>query len=219
MKPMKLPKHIQGAIFDLDGTLLDSLHVWQDVDARFFAKRNIPMPPEYAHAVKAMELFEAANYTKTTFDLPETQEELVREWHDMIREEYTLRVAMKPHAKALLEALAAQNIKLALATSSSRELFLPALKRHGVADLFSSFTETSEAARGKNFPDVYLLAAERLGLKPENCAVFEDILAGIRSAKRGGFYTVAVADPHSKADEKALKAEADLFLGVLSDLL
>ena len=214
---MKLPGHIQGAIFDLDGTLLDSLHVWQDVDVRFFAKRNLPMPPEYHHVVKAMELYEAAIYTKEQFNLPETPEDLVQEWYEMVREEYALRVAMKPHAKELLQALHAQNIKLAVATSSSRDIFMPALQRHGVAQFFSSFTQSSEAARGKNYPDVYLLAAKRLGLLPENCAVFEDILVGIRSAKKGGFYTVGTVDLYSETDD--IKKECDLFLHSFSELL
>ena len=209
---MTLPKHIQGVIFDLDGTLLDSLHVWQDVDARFFAKRNLPLPGDYGQAIKAMELFETAIYTKNRFHLPEPPEEIVAEWHEMVREEYALRVEMKPYAKEYLQKLADEGIKLGIATSSARELFLPCLKRHGVDHLFSAITETREAARGKNFPDPYLLAAERLQIPPENCAVFEDILEGVRSAKTGGFYAVAVADPFSHADEILLKSEANLFI-------
>ena len=209
---MKLPTHIQGAIFDLDGTLLDSLHVWNDVDTRFFAKRGMGLPEGYQEAIKPMELYEAAIYTKAQFRLPETPEELVEEWHSMIREEYALRVEMKPYAKEYLEKLAHEGIKLGVATSSSREIFLPCLKRHGVDQLFSALTETREAARGKSFPDPYLLAAERLHIPPEHCAVFEDILVGIRSAKAGGFYTVAVADPFSRADEILLKSEANLFI-------
>lgn len=209
---MKLPAHIQGAIFDLDGTLLDSLHVWQDVDTRFFKKRGIPLPGDYLHIVKTMELFEAAIYTKTEFHLPETPEELVLEWHEMVKEEYALRVEMKPYAKEYLQKLSQEGIKLGIATSSAREIFLPCLKRHGVAHLFCALTETREAARGKTFPDPYLLAAERLQIPPEHCAVFEDILVGIKSAKAGGFYTVAVADPFSHADENLLKSEANLFI-------
>lgn len=215
---MKLPGTIRGAIFDLDGTLLDSLHVWQTVDARFFAKRSIPLPDNYLHIVKAMELSEAAVYTKNTFSLRESPEDLVREWREMVREEYALRVEMKPFALEALKKLHAAGIRLAIATSSARELYLPALSRCGAAGLFSAIAETSEAKRGKAFPDVYLLAAERLGLPPEHCAVFEDILLGIGSAKRGGFYTVAVSDPASFCDEAALKEEADLFLSSFEEL-
>ena len=216
---MKLPAHIKGVIFDLDGTLLDSLHVWRDVDIRFFAKRNLPMPNEYLHNVKVLDLYDAAIYTKTTFSLPERPEELVREWLDMVKEEYKFHVALKPYAKEFVESLTARGVKLGVATSSAEELFLPCLKRHGIARYFTAFTETKEAARGKEFPDPYLLAAQKIDAIPEHCAVFEDILVGVKSAKSGGFFTVAVADHYSAADEKALKKEADLFIRGFEELL
>lgn len=216
---MKLPEYIQGAIFDLDGTLLDSLRVWHDVDTRFFAKRGLPLPEGYAKAILSMSLPEAAVYTKTEYHLPDTPEQLVEEWHEMVQEEFALRVMMKPYAKELLEYLSHKGIKLGVATSSAREIFLPCLERHGVAHLFSAFTETREAPRGKTFPDPYLLAAERLNVKPENCAVFEDILVGIRSAKTGGFYTVAVSDPFSHQDENLLKSEANLFITSFREII
>ena len=216
---MTLPKYIQGVIFDLDGTLLDSLEVWHDVDTRFFAKRGMPLPEGYAKAILSMSLPEAAIYTKTEYNLPDSPEALVEEWLLMVKEEFANRVEMKPYAKELLMQLFQSGIKLGVATSSAKELFLPCLKRHGVAHLFTAFTETREAPRGKNFPDPYLLAAERLHLKPQNCAVFEDILVGVRSAKLGGFYTVAISDFHSRTDEPALRAEADLFITSFQELL
>lgn len=209
---MKLEKHIRGAIFDLDGTLLNSMHVWQDVDAKFFCRRGLAMPQDYPHIVKAMELSEAAAYTKAAFSLPESEEELIREWRDMVKEEYARNVCLKPYAKETLLRLKSMGIELAVATSSSRELYLPALVRCGVSELFSAFAETGEGARGKAHPDVYLLAAKRLGLPPQACAVFEDVAVGVDSAKRGGFFTVAVADPLSACDEAALRARADVYL-------
>lgn len=205
---MELPKHIKGAIFDLDGTLLDSLHAWADVDRRFFEKRGLPLPADYAEAIKTMDLNEAARYTKARFSLPEPQEEIAAEWHGMIGEEYAFRIGMKEGAKEYLTYLHGKGLALGIATSSSPRLFLPALRRHGVETLFRSFTVTGEA-RGKEFPDVYLLAAKKLGIEPADCAVFEDVLAGIRSANAGGFYTVAVLDDDSAADFPSLRAEAN----------
>lgn len=214
---MKLPEGIKGAIFDLDGTLLDSLHVWADVDRRFFERRGLPLPPDYYDAVKLLDLSAAAHYTKERFALPEPPECFVEEWLSMIREEYALHIGMKPYAKEFLLALRQKGIRLALATSASSELFLPALMRHGVKELFSAFATTGES-RPKHFPDVYLLAAERLSLPPDACAVFEDVLAGIESAKRGGFYTVAVEERAERAGG-ALKAAADRYVTSFSELL
>lgn len=204
---MSLPKHIKGAILDLDGTLLDSLHAWADVDARFFAKRGRSVPSDYFESIKTMDLNDAARYTKQAYGLLEPCEEIVREWLSMISEEYALRIGMKEGAKEYLGRLHGEGIGLAVATSCAPELFLPCLRRHGADKYFSSYAITREA-RGKDFPDVYLLAAERLGLPPRDCAVFEDILQGVLSAKAGGFYTVAVC---AKGDEgyAALRAAAD----------
>lgn len=215
---MTLPKNIQGAVFDLDGTLLDSMHVWQDVDRKFFLKRGIPMPPDYAAAIQALDLLGAARYTRERFCLPEPLESLIAEWLEMVGEEYRLRVALKPHAKELLLKLHGRGIRLGIATSSSKELFLPALERLGVRSLFSAFTETGETGKSKRFPDVYLKTAEKLGVAPADCAVFEDILEGILSAKSGGFYAVAVYEPTSEKDEAALKGAADLYLPSFADL-
>lgn len=204
---MTLPDCIKGAIFDLDGTLLESLHAWADVDRRFFEKRGLPLPPDYYDSIKTLDLFRAAVYTKERFALPETHEELVREWQGMIREEFALRIGIKEGAAKYLHGLVARGIKLGIATSSEPGLFLPALARHGVEGLFSAFALTGET-RGKEFPDVYLLAAKRLGLSPRECAVFEDISVGIRSAKESGFFTVGVSSPASP-EYPAIRQMAD----------
>lgn len=216
---MKLPKHIRGAIFDLDGTLLDSLHVWRDVDETFFRRRNLPLPEDYFHSVKTLDLPQAAVYTKERFSLPDSPEDMVKEWLELVQEEYSFHVLPKPFSMEFLFSLKESGIKLALATSSEPNLFLPALKRCGTDKLFSAFVTTREAERGKDYPDVYLLAAEKLELPTESCAVFEDILIGIKSAKKGGFYTVAVSDPHSLSEEEALKQESDLFISSYSEFL
>ncbi len=207
----------QGAIFDLDGTLLDSMGVWEDIDRAFLGKRGIPVPPDYMDQVAALSFPAAAVYTIERFGLKESPEALMQEWSDMARDAYAHRVPLKAGAREYLSELKQRGVKLAVATASSEELFIPALKRGGVYDLFDAFTTLKEVARGKGFPDIYEKAAEKLGLEPSACAVFEDLAAGIAGAKAGGFFAVGVYDKHAASDQDTIIQMADAYLVSLEE--
>lgn len=209
---------LKAAIFDLDGTLLDSMGVWFQVDRNFLLRRGIEMPADYSHTIAPMGFPLAAKYTKERFSLPETEGEIMTEWHEMAVSAYANDVPAKPHAIEYLHHLISNGIPVAAATASQPEFYIPALRRLSMLDLFSSVTEISEVARGKGHPDVYLRAAERLGMHPHDCAVFEDIPAGILGAKAGGFFTVSVYDPHCKSTEE-MKQMADMHIDSFAELL
>jgi len=213
-----LPKNIHGAIFDLDGTLLDSLGAWRNVDYIFLSRRGISMPSDYPDAVSAMHFPQAADYTVARFSLDENPADIMQEWEELVREQYEREICLKPHAADVLHTLKAREIRLGIATSSRESLYLPPLKKAGVYELFDAVVHTEDVARGKAFPDVYLEAARRLHVSAQECAVFEDIAVGIRGAKAGGFFTVAVRDEHNPADQEALKTAADCYLTDFSQL-
>ena len=215
---MAIAHHMQAAVFDLDGTLLDSLGVWDDADRDFLSRRGIPLTPDYTEAVKLMHLEEAARYTKARYALSERPEEIMDEWLTFIRAAYA-EMPLKPYAKAYLLSLHERGVKLAIATSSDEKLFSPALSHNGIKSLFTAAVMVREVERGKQFPDVYLEAARRLGVPPENCAVFEDILPAVKAARSGGFFTAAVFDEGSRGDEAALRQTADLYLNSFQELL
>lgn len=185
-----------GAIFDLDGTLLDSMGVWTAVDHAFLAHYGLPLDREYLMEVKRHSHAQAAVYTKEYFGLSDSPEDIVSLWHELAGDAYQTTIGLKPGVYEYLNYLHDSGVKIAAATSSLPEHAPTALERLGIMHFFENITYTREAARpSKTFPDVYLLAAERLGLSAADCIVFEDIPIGIAAAREGGFRVVAVDEP------------------------
>ena len=195
---------IKGAIFDLDGTILDSCHVWKKVDADFLGKRGRNVPPDYAEAIIKMTFREAAEYTIERFELNENPEDVMAEWNQMALYQYSYEVPLRKGTKEVLAWFAEKKIPVGVATSNTSMLFEPCLKRNGVYEMFHSFTEVGEVSRGKEFPDIYIKEAEKLGCDPENCLVFEDIIPALKSAESGGFVTIGVVEPTWKYTEEEL---------------
>ena len=200
-----------AALFDLDGTLLDSNHVWRDVDVRFFAARGIAYSQtEYARAVQGMSFREAAVYTIRRFGLSESVEAVMDERMAMTREIYAGQVDLKPGARDYLRFLKRNGVKLAAATANRAELCMPALERGGVAELFDAFCTCAEAGdTSKADGALFQLAAERLGVPAADCAVFEDVLDGIAGAKAAGMLAYAVRDAATEHSRAAIDALAD----------
>ena len=202
--------NIKGAIFDLDGTILDTNGLWIGVDRVFFEKRGIEMPADYPDKVSTMDFYAAARYTIKRFDLPDTPSQLLEEWKSLTVKVYSEKVRLTPGAGEYLKKLDNNGVKLGVATSALPELFVPALKNNGIYDIFSALTSTAEVGKGKEYPEVYLETAKKLGLKPNECAVFEDVYLGVKSAKSAGFLTVWIRDHTSLSNPTDDYADADI---------
>lgn len=202
-------KDFKGHIFDLDGTLTRSNHVWSKIDEEFLGKRGIKVPEDYFKQVSAMNFEQAAVYTNDRFSLGENIQDIMKEWFDMAVYEYTNVIELCGNAGEYVRKLKEQGRKIALATASTEELYKPVLKRNGILDQFDCFVSTERVKRGKGFPDVYELAAEKLGLEVKACVVYEDIVEGIKGAKAGGFFAVACLNDHYSHDWDEMREIAD----------
>lgn len=213
MRPFK------AAIFDMDGTLIDSNGAWEQINRLYLGRHGISLGDEELQKFASMTFEEVAQHFIHVLHIPTTVEELIRDCNDMIIEQYRSRIPLKPHALEYLHALRDRGIKIALATASSARLYTAALENHGIHGLFDAFATTEEAGRGKEFPDVYLLAAEKMEVRPEECAVFEDILRGVQSAKAAGMQAVGVYDFYSEPRREAIQAIADRYIQDFSEMM
>lgn len=185
---------IKAVIFDVDGTLVDSMWIWKDVDIEFLGKRGIPLPERLQTDIEGMSYSETAIYFKARFNLTESLEEIKEEWRLMAEDYYKRHIKLKSGAKEFLKLLNDKGITIGIATSNSRELVDYMLTNHGIRQYFSDIRTSCEVDKGKPHPDVYLKVAEDMGIEPCHCLVFEDTVSGVMAAKSAGMKVFAMAD-------------------------
>ncbi len=212
-------RNFKAAIFDLDGTIIDSMYVWEKVDRDFLTQRGIPVTREYTETVRGMFFETAAEYTQKTYGLKESVEQIVNIWLDMARHEYACHVRLKPYTKEYLDYLRNKGVKLGMATSSDPGLLEPVLKSNGIDHYFDEICYTSQVGKNKSHPDIYIYTARKLGVSEKNCIVFEDIPEGIDGANKADMFTVAVYDEASKDSEQYLRSVADKYIFDFSDMM
>lgn len=200
----------EACIFDLDGTLLDSIGVWIDIDIEFLKKRGAALTEEYGRATATMRMREAADYTVKLYRLDEKPEDIMAEWMEMARDRYAHKIGLIPYAREFLLELKGKGIPLGVATIGIKELYQPALERNGIAELFDVIVDGDMVRTGKESPDIYLKAAELLRVEPKRCVVFEDTSIGLRSASSSGFMTVGILDRGSRENHEEIKAICDV---------
>ena len=213
-------EHIQAVIFDIDGTLVDSMGVWYDIDVEYFKLLGIPMPPTLQKDIEGMSFTETAVYFKETFQLTEkTIDDIKLDWIRMAHEKYLYEIKSKPGAKEFIKFLKEKGIKTGCATSNEKSLAMAALQPHGWSDKMNSVRTACEVCKGKPAPDIYLKVAEDLGVKPENCLVFEDIPNGMRAGKAAGMTVIGVEDEGAKKYRSEIDEICDYFITDYYDML
>ena len=207
----------KGAIFDVDGTLLDSMPIWEDAAARFLAGLGIRAQEGLGDIMFRMSLDEGAVYLKNTYGLDMSVEEVKAGVLGVIRYFYVNQVQPKAGVREFLKELSSRRIPMYIATSSNREHIRAAFERLGLYEYFDGMITCEEAGAGKREPTIFLLAAQRMGLAPQDIFVFEDVIHAVRSAGSAGFVTVGVYDKASEPDNEAMRAESSIYLHSLEN--
>lgn len=209
MKQQNAFSHIQFAILDLDGTILDSMSAWKNVTRDYLASLGIKARADIREKVKHLTSEENALYLQKDYGLTLSSEEIITGLHETISKKYESEIPLKNSGKEILAFLKKHKIPFCAATSTDKHLILPALKRLDIYDDFSFILTCAEVGKGKHFPDIYLESAKRMNVSPAHTAVFEDALHCVETAKKAGFFVVGVYEAIDASDWKKIVALCD----------
>ncbi len=203
---------IKAVIFDLDGTLIDSMWLWKQIDIDYLGRHGIELPDHLQEDISGMSFSETAVYFKKRFGLQDSTDVIKEDWNLMANELYATSVPLKPGAGQFLKMLKQKGIVTGIATSNSRELLDTVLEKLQITPYLTSVHTACEVGKGKPAPDIYLHVAEQLQVASEHCLVFEDILPGILAGKSAGMRVCAVQDDFSRLQEQEKRKLADYFI-------
>lgn len=197
-------KNIEAVIFDLDGTLIDSIPVWQDIDKRYLEERGLTLTEEVLDAAHNMDFKGFAKFLKNYYSMQESPEKIIEDIISLVKEDYTNKVDLKLGVREYLDYLHQKGVKMAVATACVEELADIVLQKYDLYKYFDNVSYIKEVNSSKEEGDIYLLAAKKMGIRPERCLVYEDILMACQGAKKASCVVVPVFDISGKKDHQAM---------------
>ena len=212
-------KNIKAIIFDMDGTIIDSMWIWKQIDIDFLEERGHTFPEDLQKDIEGMSFTETAGYFKERFGLTESIDELKSVWTEMAIELYRNEIGMKPGAKKFLERIDALGLPMGIGTSNTKTLAVEVLEKHQIMTYFTSLRTSCEVKKGKPSPDVFLKVAEDLGVAPEDCLVFEDTVAGAQAGKNAGMRVIGIMDAVSLAHKDELLEIVERYIESYDEIL
>ena len=211
-------KELEAVIFDLDGSLVDSMWMWKKIDMEYLERYGISLPENLQQEIEGMSFVETAGYFKEHFQSPESIEEIGETWNRMAWDKYMYEVPLKPGVMDFLHTCRSHQIKLGIASSNSSALIMNVLEAHHIRGFFDCIKSGTDVIKGKPAPDIYLHVAKELNVNPQNCLVFEDITQGILAGKSAGMKVCAVEDAYSSEQWEEKIRLADLYISSYDEL-
>lgn len=211
--------NIKAVIFDLDGTLIDSMWIWNKIDEDYLKDFGYIVPEGLQEEITHLTLTETAIYFKKRFNINNEIDDIISAWNNMAFDHYSNEIKLKDGVLEYLNFLREKKIKIALATSNSIPLLEVTLKKNNIYHYFDAITTSEEVQKPKNNPDIYLLSAKKLNVSPEDCLVFEDIVQAVKGAKLAGMKVYAIHDKSSEDQKEDLIKLADKYIMGFNELL
>lgn len=208
---------LTGAIFDADGTLLDSMGIWKNLGVRYLAGRGIKAEKGLSKILYPMSMAESCVYLKTRYDIQDSVDSIHEDLLALLRDFYLKKVGLKPGVKTFLEKLKAGKIPMMIATSNDSALLKTCFERLGIDHFFRDILSCKDLGISKTQTEFYLKAAARLESHPETIIVFEDALFAIEAAKKTGMLTVALEDDSNLQERSELESAATLMMRDFTD--
>lgn len=212
-------KKFKFAIFDLDGTLLESMEAWRNLGENFLMTKGIKAPENLNEIIKPMTLRESAEYFQIAFKINLSVDEIICEMSEIMEEKYKNELELKPYVREYLSKLKNNDVKMCIASATPLYMIDTALRRLNIIDVFEFISSCDEVGVGKNQPDIYYYAAKKLEADPWEIVVYEDADFALITAKEANFYTIGVYDESFHDKRKNIELISDMYIESFKELL
>ncbi len=208
----------EAVLFDVDGTLVDSMGIWREVDLIYLSRYGIEMPENLPDILSGLSISQTADYFREVLGVNEPNEKMLADWNELAYEQYRYHILPKAGALPFVKEIHKRGIRMAVGTSNTRKLAETIMQRVGFSEYIPVMITGEDVVIGKPDPYIYLEAARRIGADPSACIVFEDITEGLLAGKRAGMQTCAIWDLHSEADDAQKREIADFYIQDFQDI-